>query len=170
MAHTIFNGTLIPDTLIPGTYYYFDEFIKSKIQGYVTAHNKEVAKAKHTKKFTPALNRIKNPRSRIMWNDTNYYHSGGDHSSPLHHTNTVDHVIEIARARIQHEAMGVSPPHPSEWEDEYGGYWLATNPAMRYLDPWNKKPRYVSGQQQFRKWLAQYIDSMWQLYQTESHP
>ena len=162
MAHTIFNGTMVPHPRVPNTYYYFDELIKSKIQGYVAAYNRRVAKAKHTKKLTKILERIKNPTSRIMWNTTNYY----DYNTYIDY-HTIDHVIDIARTRIQQEVMGGLSPHPSDWDDEYGGHHIYPNPAMSYLKPGpkNKKHKYVSGQRQFGKWLAQYIDRMWQIYQ-----
>jgi hypothetical protein len=165
MAHTLFNGRLILGELP----FWFDEPLKCKIQGYVAAYNKEVAKAKHAMKFKKTLNRMKDPKSRIMWNRTNFYDGRSDYDYIFYHDiDTINHVIDIARTRIQREVMagGGSSPYPNIWWGDYGCYWwLFINTAMKYIQVGGKKPRYVSGQGMFYKWIRGYIDRMWKIYQ-----
>jgi hypothetical protein len=153
MAHTLFNGRLIPDT------YYFDEFIKSKIQGYVVEYNTEefrLRKERHAKRYAKTLARISNPRARIMMNATGYYYTTNNSQR--------DHMFDDARTMIQQRSTEICELY-MECRFGYPGIeGRDFNPAVKYwTSHYNgqvrtKMPVCYWDSEQFKEWNKMYIE------------
>jgi len=154
MAHTLFNGTLIPEACC------FDEFLKSKIQGYVVEYNNEefrLRKARHAKRMAITLARIANPRARIMLNATGYYYTT-DHRQR-------DHMFDEARMMIQQRSTEICELYKECRFGHPGLEGRDFNPAVKYWtghynggEGRGKKPAWYWDSEQFKEWNKMYIE------------